>query len=93
MIRHGASLSRSLELIAQWDGILTVGPLYPVALAISMLLVLVIFIVLLLMFIIVLVTVGMRLSGGGGIGLGRTHGASLSVTSSRFGSPCSISPV
>ena len=30
MIRHGGSLSRSVELTAQWDGILTVGPLYPV---------------------------------------------------------------
>ena len=32
MIRHGASLSRSVELTAQWDEILTVGPLYPVTL-------------------------------------------------------------
>ena len=29
MIRHGASLSRSVELTAQWDGILNVMPLYP----------------------------------------------------------------
>ena len=32
MIRHGASLSRSVELTAQWDEILAVGPLYPVTL-------------------------------------------------------------
>ena len=32
MIRCGVSLSRSLELSAQWDRILAVGPLYPVAL-------------------------------------------------------------
>ena len=34
MIRHGASLSlgRSVELTAQWDGIMAVGPLYPVTL-------------------------------------------------------------
>ena len=30
MIRHGASLSRSVELIAQWNRILAAGPLYPV---------------------------------------------------------------
>ena len=27
IIRHGASLSRSFDLTAQWDEILTVGPL------------------------------------------------------------------
>ena len=32
MIRDGATLSRSVELAAQWDEILTVGPLYPVTL-------------------------------------------------------------
>ena len=32
MIRHGASLLRSVELTAQWDEILTVGPLDPVTL-------------------------------------------------------------
>ena len=32
MIRHGASLSRSVELTAQWDEILPVGTLYPVTL-------------------------------------------------------------
>ena len=32
MIRHGASLLRSVELTAQWDDILTVGPLYSVTL-------------------------------------------------------------
>ena len=32
MILHGPSLSRSIELTAQWDGVLTVGPLYPVTL-------------------------------------------------------------
>ena len=31
MIRHGASLSRSVELTAQWDEILAVGLVYPVA--------------------------------------------------------------
>ena len=30
MIQYGVSLSRSVELIAQWDRILAVGPLYPV---------------------------------------------------------------
>ena len=33
MIRCGVSLSRSLELSAQWDRILAIGPLYPVTLA------------------------------------------------------------
>ena len=32
MIRHGVSLSRSLELTAQWDKILALGPMYPVTL-------------------------------------------------------------
>ena len=32
MIRCGVSLSRSLELSAQWDRILVIGPLYPVTL-------------------------------------------------------------
>ena len=32
MIRCGVSLSRSLELSAQWDRILAIGPLYPVTL-------------------------------------------------------------
>ena len=32
MIRHGASLSRSVELNSQWDEILALGPLYPVTL-------------------------------------------------------------
>ena len=32
MVRHGASLARSVELTAQWNGILTAGPLYPVTL-------------------------------------------------------------
>ena len=32
MIRHGVSLSRSVELTAQWDGILSMGPQYPVTL-------------------------------------------------------------
>ena len=32
MIRHGVSLSRSVELTAQWDKILAAGPLYPVTL-------------------------------------------------------------
>ena len=30
MIRSGVSLSRSVELTAQWDRILAIGPLYPV---------------------------------------------------------------
>ena len=30
MIRNGISLSRSVELTAQWDRVLAVGPLYPV---------------------------------------------------------------
>ena len=30
MIQYGVSLSRSVELTAQWDRILAVGPLYPV---------------------------------------------------------------
>ena len=32
MIRHGTFLSRSVELTAQWDEILAVGPLHPVTL-------------------------------------------------------------
>ena len=32
MIRCGISLSRSVELTAQWDRILAIGPLYPVTL-------------------------------------------------------------
>ena len=32
MIRSGVSLSRSVELTAQWDGILAARPLYPVTL-------------------------------------------------------------
>ena len=32
MIRFGVSLSRSVELTAQWDRILAIGPLYPVTL-------------------------------------------------------------
>ena len=32
MIRYGISLARSVELTAQWDRILAVGPLYPVTL-------------------------------------------------------------
>ena len=32
MIRNGISLSRSVELTAQWDRVLAIGPLYPVTL-------------------------------------------------------------
>ena len=32
MLRYGISLSRSVELSAQWDRILAIGPLYPVTL-------------------------------------------------------------
>ena len=32
MIRHGISLSRSVELTAQWDKVLALGPMYPVTL-------------------------------------------------------------
>ena len=32
MIRNGVSLSRSIELSAQWDKILSIGPLFPVTL-------------------------------------------------------------
>ena len=32
MIRYGVSLSRSVELTAQWDQILALGPMYPVTL-------------------------------------------------------------
>ena len=34
MIRYGVSLSRSVELAAQWDRILAAGPLYPVTLVV-----------------------------------------------------------
>ena len=78
MIRYGVSLSLSVELTAQWDRILAIGPLFPVTLGDlqSEVFVLVSFIVLLLMFIVVLVISfmqllfigGMRLFGGGGIG-------------------------
>ena len=30
MVHYGVSLARSVELTAQWDRILAVGPLYPV---------------------------------------------------------------
>ena len=30
MVQYGVSLSRSVQLTAQWDRILAVGPLYPV---------------------------------------------------------------
>ena len=32
MIRHGVSLSRAVELTAQWDRVLALGPMYPVTL-------------------------------------------------------------
>ena len=32
MIRHGVSLSRSVEITAQWDKVLALGPMYPVTL-------------------------------------------------------------
>ena len=32
MISHGVALVRSVELIAKWDKILSIGPLYPVTL-------------------------------------------------------------
>ena len=32
MIRYGVSLSRSIELSAQWDKVLSIGPLFPVTL-------------------------------------------------------------
>ena len=32
MIRYGVSLCRSVELTAQWDQILALGPMYPVTL-------------------------------------------------------------
>ena len=32
MIRHGVSLSRSLELTAKWDKVLALGPMYPATL-------------------------------------------------------------
>ena len=32
MLRYGISLARSVELTAQWDRILAIGPLYPVTL-------------------------------------------------------------
>ena len=75
MIRYGISLSRSVELTAQWDRILAIGPLYPVTLydlSDDRGLVKVIFIGRSLMFIVVFVISfmrllfidGMRLSGG-----------------------------
>ena len=82
MIRHGASLSRSVELTAQWDKILAVGPLCPVTLDDLHAVEGSLFLVLSVMFIIVSVISfmgvahrGKRLSGGGGIGPGRTPGA------------------
>ena len=82
MIRYGISLSRSVELTAQWDRILAIGPLYLVTLGdldVGRVLVLVSFLVLFLIFIVVLVISfmrllfigGMRLSGDGGIGFGK----------------------
>ena len=102
MVRHGASLARSVQLTAQWNGILTAGPLYPVTLG-----------DLLAVeglglgeFFRAASDVHRRLSdfihavvvhrrdeaiiGVGGIGFGRIHGASLSLASPRFGSACSL---
>ena len=88
MTRHGVTHARSVELTAQWDKILSIGPRCPVTLSD-------LHVVegsglgdfhrvvggvhhrlsdssMRLLFI-----VGMRLSGGGEIGLGRTPGAPL----------------
>ena len=93
MIRPGASLSLSVELTAQWDEILAVGPLFPVALddfhAVDGSGLGDIFIVLLVVFIAGSVTsfmglsfiVGMKPFGGGVIGCGRT---SLFIPASGF---------
>ena len=64
MIRNGVFLSRSVELTAQWDRMLAIGPLYLVTLMILVfvgVLVLVSFFALLLMFIVVLKISYMRL--------------------------------
>ena len=83
MIHSGISLSRSVELTAQWDRILALGSPYLVTLgdlSVDRVWALVHFIMLLLMFIVVLATsfmqlwftVVMRRLGGGGIGFGKT---------------------
>ena len=92
MIRYGVSLSRSLELTAQWDRILAAGPLYPVTLGdLSMVRGLGIG-----AFHHAVSNVHHRLSDFirvAELDSGRPRGASLQVASSRFGSPSSISPV
>ena len=104
MIRYGVSLSRSVELTAQWDRILAAGPLYPVTLAdlgaVRGLGIGDFYRVVsdahhrLSDFIhAVVVHAGMRPFGCGGIGLGRTLWCILNVASSRFGSPCYLSSV
>ena len=70
MIRYGVSLSRSVELTAQWDRIRAVGPLYPVTLG-DLGAVQGLGIASVILFILLWFTVGMRLSGGGVIGCGR----------------------
>ena len=64
MIRYGVSLSRSVELTAQWDRILALGPMYPVTLddlSLDRALDIGVFFMLLLMFIVVLVISSIRL--------------------------------
>ena len=84
MIRYSISLSRSVELTAQWDRILAVGPLYPVTLDdlqcglrvldvgdFSSCCLLIFIVVLLIFFMLLLFIVGMKPLGVGGIGFGR----------------------
>ena len=84
MIRCGVSLSRSLELSAQWDRILVVGPLFPVTLDDLQVVrgvglgdfyhcVCGIHVVLATLFMLSLFIDGMRLLGVGEIGFGKIH--------------------
>ena len=92
-IRYGVSLSRSVELTAQWDRIIAAGPLYPVALDdLSVVRGLGIgdFYQVFsgvhhrLSDFIHSVVVHCRLFEGGGVGFGRTYGASLSLAPARL---------
>ena len=75
MIRYGVSLSRSVELTAQWDRILAAGPLYPVTLGdlsvIQIVLFVMFIVVLVIFFMRLLFIVGMRPLGVGRIRFGR----------------------
>ena len=81
MIRSGVSFARSVELTAQWDKILVVGPCYLVTnddlgvvcgwVLVSFIMLLLFIAVSVILSILLLFNVGMMLFVGGGIGIGR----------------------